>query len=296
MKPAPFHYHDPTTVEAALDLLRTHEGAVPMAGNQSLGILMANRMATPDHVVDLGRIEGLDAVERDGDVVRIGATATHRAISRSSLLAEHLPILPDAARQIAGPSVRNRGTLGGSLAEADPAANYPTVLAALDGRVHLRSTDGERAVDARDFFVAHMVTERREDELVTGASVDVGPFPRDRTGMAFEELKPTSQTWPTVSAAAAVRVDDPDDGDPSIDDARLALANVADVPLRVAAAEDAVEGDPLDDGSLEAAADAVRAAADPTDELHADATFKREVAGEYARRALLVAYRRAMDG
>jgi len=191
--------------------------------------------------------------------------------------------------------VRNRGTLGGSLAEVDPAANYPTVLAALEGAVHLRSVEGTRTVDAEDFFIAHMVTERGADELVTGATVATDPFPPERTGMAFEELKPTSQTWPTTSAAAAVRVDDPGAERPTVEDARLALANAADVPLRVDAAERAVEGTTADDDALATAVEATYDAADPTDELHADREFKREVAGEYARRALAVAYRHALE-
>lgn len=294
MKPAPFEYHAPSTIEEALTLLSDLDGAEPLAGNQSLGILMANRMATPDHLVDLGGIEALRSIDEDGDVVRVGATATHREIERSQILGARLPMFPEAARQIAGPSVRNRGTLGGSVAEADPAANYPTVLRALDGEIELRSADGERSVDAGEFFIAHMLTERREDELVTGATIEAGPYPAGRTGMAFEELKPTSQTWPTISAAASIRVDDPGADRPTIEEARVALANASAVPLRVEAAEGAVEGEPLSKEGLEAAAAAARDAAEPTDELHADAEFKREVAGEYARRALDVAYSRAI--
>ncbi len=292
MKPTAFEYHRPTTVEEAVELIDDHDDAELMAGNQSLGIVMANRLATPDHVVDVNRIDDLDYVDVGDDAVRIGAMVRHRAIERSDVLAEHLPMLPEAAEQIAGPSVRNRGTLGGSIGEADPAGNYPAVAVALDGTLHLRSVDGEREVPAEDYFVAYMFTDLRENELIESLSIPRDPYPPERTGMAFLELKRAAQTWPTLSAAAAVRVDDPDADDPVVEHARLALANVADVPLRVEAAEDAVEGAPLSEATLADAAAAATDAADPSGEMHADREFKEEVAGEYARRALRTAYDR----
>jgi carbon-monoxide dehydrogenase medium subunit len=293
MKPAPFEYHRPTTVEQAVELSDEHDEAEFMAGNQSLGIVMANRLATPDHVIDLGDLEECSFVEVEDATVRIGALTTHRDVERSDALAEAMPMWPEAAGQIAGPRVRNRGTVGGSIGEADPAGNYPTVLTALDGTISLRSTDGDRTVDARDFFVAYMFTELRAGELITEVAVDRDPFPVDRTGMAFSELKRAAQTWPTLSAAAAVRVADPSADDPVVEEARLALANADDVPLHVPGAEDAVEGTTLDGDDLAAAGTAARDAADPPEEMHADEPFKLDVAEEYARRALATAHRRA---
>jgi carbon-monoxide dehydrogenase medium subunit len=253
---------------------------------------MANRLAKPDHLVDLNRVDELDYVAVEDDAVRIGAMVRHRDVERSDVLSDHVPMLPEAAEQIAGPAVRNRGTVGGSVGEADPAGNYPAALVALDGDVHLTSAEGERSVPARDYFVAYMFTDRREDELIESVSVRRDPYPPERTGMAFLELKQAAQTWPTLSAAAAVRVDDPA-GSPTVEAARLALANAADVPLRVDGAEEAVEGEPLSEGALEAAGEAAMAAADPAGEMHADREFKVEVAGEYARRALSTAHDRA---
>ncbi|PSP76581.1 carbon monoxide dehydrogenase [Halobacteriales archaeon QS_1_68_20] len=293
MKPAAFEYHRPTTVDDAVELLDEHDDAELMAGNQSLGIVMANRLATPDHVIDVNRIDELDYVDVGEDAVRIGAMVRHRTIERSDLLADHLPMLPEAAEQIAGPSVRNRGTLGGSIGEADPAGNYPAVAVALDGTLHLRSVDGEREVSAEDYFIAYMFTDLRENELVESLSVPRDPYPPERTGMAFLELKRAAQTWPTLSAAAAVRVDDPDADDPAVEHARLALANAADVPLRVEAAEDTVEDAPISEATLSEAAAAATDAAEPSGEMHADEEFKEEVAGEYARRALRTAFDRA---
>lgn len=295
MKPAPFEYHRPTTVGEAADLLADlgHDAEL-LAGNQSLGIIMANRLATPDHLVDLGRVDGLAGVGIDDDAVEIGATTTHRDLEFDDDLREALPMLPEAAEQIAGPSVRNRGTLGGSVAEADPAGNYPAALVALDADVHVASADDERTVPAREFFIAYMFTDLGPGELVTGVSVDREPFPVDRTGMAFVELKRAAQTFPTVSAGTAVRVDDPAADEPEIEEARVGLANVADVPLHVPDAETAVEGTPLDDDALSKAAAAAEAAADPAPEMHADEAWKVELAGEFTRRSLATAYERAV--
>jgi carbon-monoxide dehydrogenase medium subunit len=295
MKPAPFEYHRPTTVAEATDLLAEHADAELMAGNQSLGIVMANRLATPDHIVDLNAVEELAFVEEREESVAIGAMTRHRTVERSDLLAETLPMLPEAAEQIAGPSVRNRGTLGGSIGEADPAGNYPAALVALDATLEIVSADEEREVPVSDYFIAYMFTDLAEDELIAAARVPTDPFPPERTGMAFLELKPAAQTWPTVSAATAVRVDDPDADEPVVEEARLALANAADVPLRVEDAEAAVEGESLSEDALEAVAEAATAAADPEDEMHADSEFKVEVAGEYARRSLAASYDRATN-
>ncbi|MFB6354882.1 MAG: xanthine dehydrogenase family protein subunit M [Halobacteriales archaeon] len=294
MKPAPFQYHRPESVDATVRLLEEHDDAELMAGNQSLGIMMANRLATPDHLIDLNRVDELASISVDDDTVTIGAMTRHRDIERSTALADALPVFPEAAGAIAGPAVRNRGTLGGSLGEADPAGNYPTVSVALDATLHLVSADGRRPVPAGEFFLGYLYTALEPGELIERVTVDRGPFPRSRTGMAFEELKPAAQTWPTVSAAAAVRVDDPAAADPTVEAARLALANVADVPLRVPEAESAVVGGALDDAALDAVGRAVETAADPDDELHADAATKTEAAAEYARRALRAAYDRAV--
>jgi carbon-monoxide dehydrogenase medium subunit len=295
MKPAPFEYHSPGSVEEAVELLAELPDAEVLAGNQSLGIVMANRLAKPDHLVDVNAIDDLSYVEVGEDEVRVGATTRHRDVERSAALAEALPLLPESAASIAGPVVRNRGTLGGSIAEADPAGNYPCVAVALDADLHLVSTDGERSVPAREFFVAYMFTDLGEDELIESISISREPFPMERTGMAFVVQKPAPQTWPTISAAAVVRVEDPDAAEPTVEEARLTLANAADVPLQVPDAEATVEGGPLTDDALDAAADAAIDAARPQGEMHADEEYKRELAGEYARRSLTIAGDRATE-
>jgi carbon-monoxide dehydrogenase medium subunit len=297
MKPAPFSYHDPASVSDVTDLLAEHgHDAELLAGNQSLGIIMSNRLATPDHLIDLNGVEGLAYVDVDNEI-DIGAMTRHRDIERSDVLREVLPILPEAAEQIAGPSVRNRGTLGGSLGEADPAGNYPAALVALDGTLHISSIDEERSIAARDYFIAYMFTDLAEDELITNITVPRDPFPSERTGMAFEELKRAAQTFPTVSAATSIRVDDPGVDAPVIEDARIALANVDDIPLHVPDAEAAIEGTALNENALDEAAAAAQETADPKAkaEMHADPEWKEELAAEYTRRSFKTAYQRATD-
>ncbi len=296
MKPAPFEYHRPTSVGEATDLLADlgHDAEL-LAGNQSLGIIMANRLATPGHLVDLAQVEALSDVTISDDTVEIGAMTTHRDLEFHDELREVLPMIPEAAEQIAGPSVRNQGTLGGSIAEADPAGNYPAALVALDADLRIESADDERTVPAREFFIAYMFTDLAPEEIITGVTIPREPFPADRTGMAFEELKRAAQTFPTVSAGTAVRVDDPDADEPTIEEARIALASASDVPLHVPEAEEAVEGTTLDGDALDAAADAAEDAADPSAEMHADNEWKVELASEYTRRALKTAYKRAIN-
>ena len=293
MKPAAFDYHRPSSLADACDLLEELDGAEVMAGNQSLGIIMANRLATPDHIVDINGVEALSGITVDEDSVTVGALTRHRDIERSDALREVCPMLPHAAEQIAGPAVRNMGTLGGSIGEADPAGNYPCCAVALEADLHLASAEGERTVAAADYFIAYMFTDLGEDELIRCIEIDREPFPTERTGMAFLEQKAAAQTWPTISAATAVRVDDPDASDPVVEEARVALANAADVPLRVEAAEEAVEGEPLSEATLEAAAEAAIDAARPEGEMHANEDYKRELAGEYTRRSLRASHDRA---
>lgn len=290
MKPAPFTHHRPESIDEALELLSDLEDAELMAGNQSLGIVMANRLATPDHLVDLNGIDDLAYIEEDEDEVRIGAMATHRTLERSDRLAETLPMVPDAAGQIAGPAVRNQGTVGGSLGEADPAGNYPAALLALDGSITLRSLEGIRTIPVGEFFIAYMFTDLREEELIESVTIPTEPFPVERTGMAFVELKRAAQTFPTVSAATSVRVDDPTAEEPVIEDARIALANAADVPLRVEDAEAVLEGTVLSEDALAEVAEIVTDSVTPEGEMHADREYKEEVAGEYAKRSLEQAY------
>lgn len=293
MKPAPFQYHQPTTTEEALELLADLSDAKVMAGNQSLGIIMSNRLATPDHLVDLNAVEELRSIDVTAETVEIGAMTRHADIEHSAELAEALPLLPAAAEHIAGPTVRNQGTVGGTLGEADPAGNHSCTLLALDAELVVASTDGTRTLPIDEYFIAYMLTAIEDGELITDIRISRDPFPVDRTGMCFEVEKRAAQTWPTLAVSAVVRVDDPDAAQPVVEDARLSFANAADVPLRTPDAETEIEGEPLSAELLESVGDIVYDAVEPQDEMHADETYKRELAATFTRRALETAYERA---
>jgi carbon-monoxide dehydrogenase medium subunit len=290
MKPAVFEYHSPTSTDEVVSLMAEYEDAEFLAGNQSLGVQMSNRLATPDHLIDLNDVEELAYIDEGDDEIEIGAMTRHATIANSDVVDRTIPLLGEAAGEIAGPSVRNMGTLGGSLGEADPAGNYPTALTALGGTITVQGTDGTRDIDVQDFYVAYMMTAAEEDELIASATVDTSPFPPGRTGSAFKEIKRVPHTWPKLSAAAVVRVDDPSADEPVVEEARLAFGNAADTPLRAEAAEDAVEGTSLDEGALSDAAQAAMDASEPASEMQADADYKEDQVGVFARRALQAAY------
>ena len=295
MKPAPFTHHRPDSIDEAVSLLDRYDQAKVLAGNQSLGIAMARRIETPDHLIDLSEIDKLAFVETTPSTVRVGAMTKHRTIEHSDRLAQCLPMLPDAGGKIAGPSVRNQGTIGGSLANADPAGNFPTALKALGGTVTLRSNEGTRDVDSEEFFIDDGITACQSNEIIQSISVPRKPFPIEQTGMAFVRLKRAAQKWPIVSAATAIRVDNPDVKSPMIKEARIALANAGPIPLRVSAAEEILEGGELTNDQIQAVIDVVSEITDPSEEMHADSTYRTEVAGEYARRSLEQSYARARN-
>ncbi|MEF8783355.1 MAG: xanthine dehydrogenase family protein subunit M [Haloarculaceae archaeon] len=294
MKPSPFEYHRPATLEETLELLADLPDAELLAGNQSLGIIMSNRLANPDHLVDINGIDELNYVDTDGETVEVGAMVRHRDIEQSEALGETMPLLSAAAEQIAGPVVRNRGTIGGSIGEADPAGNYPCAVVALGGQIELASADGSRSVPAEDYFIAYMFTDLGEEELITGVTIPREPFPPARTGMAFLGVKEAAQTWPTISVAGVARVDDSAAAEPVVEEARLAFANAADVPLRVEAAEREIEDEPLSEAALDRAGEIAYDGVDPQGEMHADETYKRELAAEYTKRALRTAHEGAL--
>ena len=295
MKPAAFEYHSPATADEVVSLMAEYEGAELLAGNQSLGVQMSNRLAEPDHLIDLNGVEDLEYIEEKEGAIEIGAMTRHATVVDSELLDNELPLLPESIRTVAGPSVRNMGTIGGSLGEADPAGNYPTIMTALDATLTLQSADGTREEDVRDFYLAYMMTSLEENELIRSVSVPTDPFPIGRTGMAFDEIKRVSHTWPKLSAAGVVRLDDPTADEPIVEDARLAFGNASDTPLHAEAAEEAVEGTSLSDDALVEAAEAAMDASDPASEMQADADYKEDQVGVFAKRVLRAAYDHALE-
>jgi carbon-monoxide dehydrogenase medium subunit len=289
VKPAPFEYHAPTTVAEAAALLHDlGDDARPLAGGQSLVPLMALRLSRPAHLVDLNGIEELAGVESSADGgLTIGALVRQRAAERSPVVAERCPLLAEALPFLAHAAIRTRGTIGGSVAHADPAAELPAVCTALEAQIVARSVDGERTVAAADFFVSHFTTALAADEILTSVRI---PPAAPRTGFAFDEVSRRHGDFALVAAAAMVRLDGG-----VIAEARLAFAGVAATPVRAAIAEARLAGERPDDKLFEAAAADVAAGLDPPDDLHATARYRIHVAALLTRRLLSRAVERAEE-
>jgi carbon-monoxide dehydrogenase medium subunit len=275
MKPAPFRYLAPAVLEEALECKRAEgDDAKFLAGGQSLVPAMNFRLAQPAVLIDLNRLPGLDHVRAEGGGLRIGALARHRAIERDALVARDAPLLAEAAPHVAHPQIRNRGTLCGNLAHADPASEFPAAMLALGARMRARSSRGERWIAAGDFFQGVFTTALAADEMLI--EVEVPRLP-SRTGTAFLEVARRRGDYAIVGVAAVVTLD----AAGRLAQARVALCNVGATPVLVAVSD------------LEAAPGEVQPKIDPPANVHASAGFRRHLAGVLTRRALAAAHARA---
>ena len=287
MKPPAFEYHAPASLAEALALLAEREDAKPLAGGQSLIPAMNFRLAAPAALVDLNRLRelaGIAPMPEGG--VRLGALTRHREVETSPLVAARAPLLTETMPFIAHPQIRNRGTIGGSLAHADPAAELPAVALALGATLVLRSSTGERRVAAGEFFTGLFATALEPGELVT--AVEVPPAP-PRTGWAFEELARRHGDYALVGVA--VRVTLGPDG--ACTGAAVALLSVGDGPLLVAGASAALEGSRPSAAALREAAEAAGREIDPPSDIHATSSYRRQLVRVLTRRALTRAAERA---
>ncbi|MEU8222839.1 xanthine dehydrogenase family protein subunit M [Kribbella sp. NPDC048915] len=280
MIPAPFEYYSPTTVDEALTLLREHSDAKVLAGGQSLMPALRLRLAAPESIVDLAKIDELRGVRDDGDALVIGAMTPHSTVQSDPLVGEHARLISLATATVGDPQIRHRGTFGGSLAHADPAADLPAVAVALDASFVIAGPTGRRTVPAGEFFQGVFTTALGEDELL----VEIRVPKYTGWGAHYEKFRRVAQAWSIVSVAAAVRLD----GD-AIAEARVGLGNMGPTPIRATAVEQALVGRP-------ATADAVREAAaraaegtSPTSDLNGDADYRRHLATVLTRRAVLAA-------
>ena len=289
MKPAPFAYEAPDSLGAALDLLARHGGdAKVLAGGQSLIPVMNFRLAQPATLIDLNRLPGLDFVRRTAaGGLAIGAMTRQRRLEREPLVAELAPLLAEAVPHIAHPQIRNRGTVGGSLAHADPAAELPAVAVALRARFRLARTGAERWVEAERFFAGLFTTDLAPEELLV--EVELPPLP-PRTGWAFMEVARRHGDYAQVGVAALVTLEDGG----RCREARLAYLSVGDKPVVAARAAAQLAGEVPTEEAIAAAAETVaREEIDPTGDLHASAAFKRHLARVLTARALRRAVERA---
>ena len=288
MIPPAFDYHAPKTVGEALTLLGSLGGdAKLLAGGHSLLPMMKLRFAAPAHLIDLNRIPELRGISEDGSTVVIGAMTVENDLIHSPLLQARVPLLAEAAKLIADPQVRNRGTIGGDIAHGDPANDHPALSIALDASFVLEGPDGRRTVKADAFFHGTYVTELADDEILVAIRV---PAFAHGTGWAYEKLKRKTGDWATAGAAVVLRLSG-GTGSPSsiVSHARIALTNVAPMALRAVDAEKALIGQPLTDASIDAAAAAAMAAADPAADLRGDVEYKTAMAGQMVQRAIRAA-------
>jgi carbon-monoxide dehydrogenase medium subunit len=286
MLPARFEYHRPSTLDEALAMLAEHgEDAKVLAGGQSLIPLMKYRFSSVGHLIDVNRIDGLDGIEESGDVLRIGAMVRHNQLAASEVIAAGYPTIAAAAPQIADPLVRNLGTIGGSLAHADPSGDLGSVMLAMDGSVVLRNVGGEREVPVKDFLVGTFTTSIEPDEMLTEVRV---PKPAANSGGTYLKLERKVGDYATVAAAVRLTMDNG-----SIGSAGIGLTSVGLSNIKADAAEEALRGATPGD---EAFAEAARLAAEasmPAADVRGSETYKRHMVDVYVRRGLTRAFEMA---
>ncbi|MFF7898620.1 FAD binding domain-containing protein [Streptomyces sp. NPDC007920] len=280
MIPPAFDYARPTSIgEAVRTLTEAGDEAKVLAGGQSLLPLLRLRLAFPELVVDIGRIPGLRGVREDGGMLAIGALTTHHDVVHDPLVRRHAGLLAQATETVADPAVRHRGTLGGSLAHADPAGDLPAVALALDAELVAEGPGGRRTIPAREFFADYLQTALAPDELL----VEVRVPKREGWGYRYEKFHRVAQSWAMVGVAALVRRDDG-----RIAETRIGLTNMGATPLRAAAAEEALAGA----GDADAVARAARSAAEgtrPSRDASASPEYRAHLARVLTKRAVLAA-------
>ena len=300
---ADFEYYRAGSVAEAGQLLAAHPGAKLLAGGHSLIPLLKLRLAAPEAVIDIGRIAELRGISTSGDTLRIGALTTHAEIAASADVKQHAAALAEAAGQIGDPAVRNRGTIGGNVAHADPASDLPTVLAALGATLHVTGPEGERAVGVADFFRGVMMTSLDERDLVTSIQIPVG----GKRGTAYVKYSHPASRYAVIGVAASITVagrgwlsalTGQGKGDPTCGEAAVAIGGLVPAPTRCSGVEGALAGQALTSETFAAASDAVGGdlGGDLLGDVFASAEYRKAVSPVYVRRALAAAAERATAG
>lgn len=287
MKPAPFTYAAPSSVDDVLALLNTHgEAAKLLAGGQSLTPMMNLRLATPAFIIDLNRLAGLDYIEERNGFLAIGAMARQRVLERSEVVRRHYPLLAEAAPLIGHPATRNRGTVGGSNSHADPAAELPALLLTHGGSVVVHGADGDREIPAEDFFVSYFTTVLAPGELLTEVRLRRWP---EGTGWCFLEESRRHGDYAVVGVATLLCLN----ADGQCTEVAVTLFGVGETPHRVAQAAPLLVGHPPSEARLDEVGQAAADGVKPEDDVHASAAFRRHFSAVLTRRALRTAAERA---
>jgi carbon-monoxide dehydrogenase medium subunit len=288
MKPAPFEYFIPDSIEQALELMHEHgDGAKILAGGQSLVPAMNFRIHQPGVLIDLNRVPELGYIHEDGNVIRVGAMTRVRQLEFDDLIAKRTPLLHETVPFIAHPQIRNRGTIGGSLVNADPAAELPVLMLTLDTRLKARSVSGERWVDAQDFFMGMFTTSLMPDEILVEIEMPVVP---PHTGWSFMEVSPRVGDYALMGVAAIVNLDE----DRKCKGAKLVYLNAGDGPVDGREAAKRLKGLQLNDSLIESTAKfASQNEITPFGNVHASPDFQRHLANVLTKKTLKKAVQRA---
>jgi CO/xanthine dehydrogenase FAD-binding subunit len=284
MKPAAFEYVVADSVEAAVAALAAGDAKI-IAGGQSLVPMLNFRLLRPATLVDINRIPGLAFIRDNGEAITVGALTRHHQLETSPVIAQHFPVLTEAMTHVAHLAIRNRGTIGGSLSHADPAAELPMMAVLLDAELRLVSASGTRTVASRDFFLDALTVDLAEGEMLTEITLPKLP---PHTGWGFVEVSRRSGDFALAAVAVTLAV-----ADGVIAQARIAMTGVAPTARRASDAEAMLIGYRLDQGVGDDVIDAIRAVAEPDTDLHASADYRRHLVGVLARKALLTAWKRA---
>lgn len=279
MIPVAFDYTKPSTVDEAVQaLIAGGEDAKVISGGQSLMPVLRLRMAAPSVLVDVGGIAEMNGVSDDGDHLLIGSNTTHHDVMNNALVKQHAGLLAMTAATVADPQIRHRGTLGGSLAHADPAGDLPTAALALECVMVAQGPKGRREIAAKDFFVDYFTSALESDEVLVAIKV---PKMGDGWGYHYEKFNRTAQAWATVGVAAAVKRQNG-----TITEARVALTNMGPSPVRASSVEAALAGAAATTDAIAAAAANAADGTRPTSDLHASAEFREHLAKVLTKRAV----------
>jgi CO/xanthine dehydrogenase FAD-binding subunit len=288
MKPAPFEYHVPDSLEQALNLISQHaDEAKFLAGGQSLVPAMNFRVVQPTVLIDLNRVSELSFIREEGQTIRIGAMARERHLEFDASIKKRIPLLHEAVPFIAHPQIRNRGTIGGSIVNADPAAELPVLMLALSARLKAKNVSGERWIDAHDFFAGMFTTALTPDEILVEIEL---PFMPARSGWSFMEVAPRAGDYAMMGVAALVTLDQ----NGKCKAAKLVYLNAGDGPVDASEAAKLLEGEVLNDKTIESAAThASEKEINPYGNMHASVDFQRHLANVLTKNTLKQAIQRA---
>jgi carbon-monoxide dehydrogenase medium subunit len=285
--PVAFDYHTASSVDEAIQLLQQYgDGAKVLAGGHSLIPTMKLRLSQPEHLIDLGRIPNLSYIREEGNTIAVGAMTTYTQVSRSEMLRKHFAMLADAASVIGDQQVRNRGTIGGSIAHSDPAGDMPAIILALKAEIVVQGPNNKRTIPANDFFIGTFETALQSDEILTEIRFAVPPA---NTGSSYMKLENKASHYAVTGCAAVITLG----SDGTCSAASITISGAASKTTRASAAEAALVGKKIDEATATEAASQAANGLDLIEDIHGSKAYRRQMTTVMARRAILKAAERA---